>query len=113
MSPTLIYLAVPYSSPVPGVKEWRFQEVNKVAAKLMGDGHHIFSPISHTHPIALAGNLPTDWEFWQQYDRAVLKVCSKMLVLTLPGWEESRGVAGEIAIAKEMGIPIEYIEPSL
>jgi len=30
------------------------------------------------------------------------------VVLTLEGWRESKGVAAEIEIAKQLGIPVEY-----
>lgn len=108
---TLIYLATPYSDPDPAVREQRFVIVNRVAAVLMRNGLHIFSPISHTHPIALAGELPKGWEFWQGYDRAILDACVKVLVLMQSGWQESVGVTAEILLAEEMGLPIEYIEP--
>lgn len=75
----------------------------------MRQGRHIFSPISHTHPIALAGSLPLGWDFWQAYDRAILRVCKRVIVLMLKGWKESKGVAGEIAIAEELGLPIVYM----
>lgn len=45
-----VYLATPYSHPDPKVREARFQAVNAVAAQLMRDGHHVYSPISHAHP---------------------------------------------------------------
>ncbi len=111
MKKTLIYLATPYSDPDPKVRQRRFDVVNRVAADLMRDGDHIFSPISHTHPIALAGDLPKGWEFWQGYDRAILAACSKMIVLMQSGWRESVGVSAEIRLAEEMGLPIEYIDP--
>lgn len=106
----LIYLAVPYSHPDPKIAEQRFNIVNKVAANLIAGGLHIFSPISHSHPIAIIGNLPTDFNFWINYDRSFLECSNKLIVLMLDGWKESKGVTGEIAIAKELGIPIEYLE---
>lgn len=106
----LVYLAVPYSHPYPEVREERFRAVNRVAAKLMEQGLHIFSPISHSHPISIEGNLPTNWEYWEAYDRAFLNASNKLIVLMLDGWDKSVGVAGEIAIAKELGIEIEYID---
>lgn len=106
----LIYLATPYSHPNPEVMEQRFRAVNKVAAKLMEQGLHIFSPISHSHPISIEGNLPTNWEYWESYDRVFLNASQKLIVLKLDGWEESVGVAAEIRIAGELGIDIEYIE---
>lgn len=75
MTKSLVYLACPYSHWDFAVSESRFLEVNWAAAKLMAAGEHVFSPISHTHPIAMAGALPTDWGYWQAYDRAILAFC--------------------------------------
>jgi hypothetical protein len=110
MGKTLIYLAVPYSHADDSVCAHRFEAVNKVAAKLMKEGKHIFSPISHTRPIALAGELPHGWDYWQSYDRCILECCGKMIVLKLEGWETSKGVTGEIAIANELEIQVEYMD---
>lgn len=107
----LVYLATPYTHEDAAVKQRRFEVVNRVAAELMRSGVHVFSPISHTHPIALAGDLPGDWQFWEQYDRAVLKACVRVLVLRQEGWAESTGVRAEIKIAEEMGLPVEFIDP--
>jgi len=109
MGRTLVYLATPYSDPDPAVREWRFEQVNAVAAVLMGAGLHVFSPISHTHPIAKAGALPLGWDFWEGYDRAILQTCAAMVVLKLPGWERSTGITGEVKIAGELGIPVFYV----
>ena len=106
----LVYLATPYSHPEPAVRQSRFEAANRAAAKLMNSGVKIFSPISHTHPIAEAGQLPLGWAYWQEYDRAILKCCHKIIVLKLAGWEQSKGVKGELDIAKELGLEIEYIE---
>lgn len=108
---TLVYLASPYSHDDPVVREQRFHAVNKVAASLMRQGMHVYSSISHSHPIAVAGGLPLDWDYWQGYDRAILSACGKMIVLMLDGWKESKGIAAEITIAKELGLPIEFMEP--
>ncbi len=106
----LAYLAVPYSHKDRAVIVERFNAVNKVAAKLMASGQYVFSPISHTHPIADAGDLPRGWEFWDGYDRVMISACDKLIVLQLDGWKESIGVQAEIKIATELGIPIEYID---
>jgi len=109
---TLIYLATPYSHTDAEVRERRFKAVNQKAAELMRQGLHIYSPISHTHPIALAGELPLGWDYWQDYDRAMLNACCKLMVLKLDGWSESKGVLAEIKIADELGLPVEFLEPS-
>jgi len=112
MNKPLVYLACPYSHPDPSVREARFHASNRAAAQLMGHGVIVFAPISHTHPIAMDGDLPKGWDFWERYDRAVLSCCWKVIVLCLPGWRESVGVQAEIKIAGELGIPIEYIDPT-
>lgn len=113
MRKELIYLACPYTHKDHAVMVSRFEAVNKVAAKLMAEGKYVFSPISHTHPIAEASNgqLPRGWDYWEGYDRVMLAACSRIIVLRLPGWEISTGVQAEIKIGQEMGIPVEYIDP--
>jgi len=108
----LTYLACPYSDDDREVRLARFDAVNRVASELMRQGLHIFSPISHTHPILESGGLPCGWDYWAAYDRAVLSVCNKLIVLKLDGWERSIGVTAEVQIAVEMGLPIEYLEPA-
>lgn len=107
----LVYLAVPYSDPDQTVRLARFEAANKAAAKLMAEGEFVFSPISHTHPIALSGGLPLGWDYWEQYDRAILSVCGRLIVLKMPGWDRSEGVKAECAIAEELGIEIEWMDP--
>lgn len=103
---TVIYLAAPYSDPLPEVRVLRFNLINQAASFLMRCGFHIYSPISHTHPIAIAGGLPTGWNFWEGYDTAVLSMCRAFVVLKLPGWDRSTGVAGETKIATQLHLPM-------
>ena len=58
----------------------------------------------------IGGTLPPEWDFWQGYDTAILTNCEKVIVLRLPGWQESTGVQAEIKLATEMGLPIDYID---
>jgi hypothetical protein len=104
----MIYLASPYSSPDQLVRLGRFNHVCRHAAKMMAGGGVVFSPIAHTHPIAEQGHLPTGWGYWEKVDRAFLAACTEMVVLRLPGWEQSKGVAAELKIAQEMGLPVRY-----
>jgi len=106
-----IYLACPYSDPDPLVRENRFEEVNMKAGELMLAGHLVFSPISHTHPIAVQCQLPKGWEFWAEYDRSFIEWADEVQVLMLAGWERSVGVCAEMKIANEIGKPVFMIEP--
>lgn len=104
----LIYLATPYTHSDKKVMEKRFKNVNRFASKLMKDGFFVFSPISHTHPIAVEGDLPRCFEYWRGYDYKMLSCCGKMVVFCQDGWKDSIGVNSEIQLASKMGIQIEY-----
>jgi hypothetical protein len=108
MTLPLAYLAAPYSHFDPRVRAARFEAINQCASVLMRNGLYLFSPISHTHPIALAGGLPTGFDFWENYDRVMLSACGLLVVLMLDGWEKSTGVTGEIKIATHNKQPIFY-----
>lgn len=112
MKKELIYLASPYTHESLDVMRQRFDAVVCVAAQLMRDGYFIFSPISHTHPIASEHSLPRGWEYWQEYDELIISRCDRLMVLMLDGWKESKGVNAEIEIAERLNLPIEYLPAS-
>lgn len=106
----MIYLACPYSHLDSNVREYRFMKANQMAALLMRDGHIVYSPISHTHPIAMEGDLPLDWSYWQSVDEFYIRLCERVIVLMLTGWESSKGVQAEIEIARALDKPVEFME---
>ena len=109
----MIYLASPYSDPDPQVRQYRYETVTKVASDLMRDGYHVYSPITHSHPIALDGGLPTGWDYWEPYDQKMLSICTSVHVLQLTGWDISVGIAAEIELAEQMQIPVTFIDPAV
>ena len=98
-----IYLACPYSHPDPEIREQRFRAVNKCAARLLREGHIVFSPISHSHPIAVQCDLPGDHAFWKKWNGAFIDWCDVLYVAALDGWLESEGVWWEMRRAKRQG----------
>lgn len=106
----MVYLASPYSHDDGAVRQKRFTEACRAASHLMQRGDFVFSPIAHTHPIALWG-LPKGWDYWHQYDRWFLLRCERVVVLKLDGWRESVGVQAEIRIAESFGHSVEYMDP--
>jgi len=107
----LIYLASPYTPMNGESPEERVEIVTKVAAKLMAKGYIVFSPIVHSHPIAdhLPESLRFDHQFWMNQDLPILERCDQLIVLRLPGWDKSKGIAHEMVFAEEKGIRIGYI----
>jgi hypothetical protein len=103
----MIYLASPYSADPIALHA----QVLSATAELVTDGHAIFSPIVHCHPLAQARKLPHDFAFWQRYNFEVLERARELWVLMLPGWRDSIGVRGEIAFARKRRIPIFQLEP--
>ena len=106
----MTYLASPYSDPDPGVRQHRFREACRHAARMMRDGEMVYSLIAHSHCIARFG-LPIDWAFWEAHSRAMLSRCDSLAVLHLDRWDLSVGVQREIEIATTMGIPVRHIVP--
>jgi len=97
----MIYLACP---SVPGC----FKIVNCVAAYYFYHKQLVFSPLSHSIPIAKASQLPFDWNFWKDFNLEMLSKCTRLDVIDIDGIENSVGVAAEITYAEEKGIPIQY-----
>lgn len=112
-----IYLASPYSSTNPNQRKERFDKVCSVAAQLMLEGHNVFCPIAHSHPIGevmdtmLDAGYSTNGDFWKKQDVPILRHASALFVVTLDGWEESKGVKWEMELAKALHIPIRFISP--
>ena len=110
MKKKLIYLACPYTHRDSRVSVDRFREVNKVAAGLIKEGFLVFSPISHSHPITVHG-IRGDFEYWKEFDKAIMDLCEELYVLKLEGWRESKGVAFEMSYMESKGKPVVYVEP--
>jgi len=105
-----IYLATAYSSPSGRIEEFRFRRINELAAHILAEGHIVFSPISHSHPIAMAGNLPKTFGFWEEQARAFIVWADELWVYRGDGWLESKGVEREMLMARNTGKPVEYID---
>jgi len=101
-----IYLATPYTHENPEVCHARYKAVNQVAADLIAQGHYVYSPITHCHPLIKLADLPGDWDYWHGYDKSFLEWCDELHVFMADGWRESKGVQAEIKIATELNKPV-------
>ena len=92
----MIYLASPYSHRDAAVRRRRFRAACRAAAAMLAKGLMVYSPIVHSTPIAACGLDDMDHDFWMHVDRPYLEWCHMVMVLTLDGWRDSRGVNAEI-----------------
>ena len=108
-----IYLAIPYSWD----PEAAFEIANSVTATLMEEGNVVFSPISHSHPIAdyMGNDVRFDHDFWMAQDLPLVEWADEVHVVSIGDdgmelIENSRGVQQEIAHAKMLGKTVKIFE---
>jgi len=107
-----IYLACPYSHSDEKIMQERFEAVNKKAGELMIEGHIVFSPISHSHPIQQTmGEDTGNLDFWMKQDMPFVESCDELWVMDIDGWDISEGVLREIAAAEKLGMDVWWTRP--
>lgn len=106
----LVYLATPYSKYPAGL-EAAFVDAAKLTARLLRVGVKVYSPIAHTHPIAVHGNLDAlDHSIWLPFDEAIMAKSDAMLVAKMDGWDKSIGIKHEIGVFGAAEKPIYYLD---
>lgn len=105
----MLYLASPYSHKDPLIMKTRFLLVEQCTAYILQRRDHVYSPIVHCHEIAAKFSLPTDFDFWQAYNRDMLRRCTEFAILDIDGWKESKGVRGEFDFAQLCEMPTKLI----
>jgi hypothetical protein len=114
MTKDIYYIATPYSDPSYALRKQRFESVTKFASILVAGGLRVYSPITMTHPMVdhTTGNHLIDHQGWIDFDSAFMSVCSRLIVLCLPGWSASRGVQQEINLMQGLeGKPVIHVVP--
>lgn len=114
--PGFIYVASPYSkwAKIPG---YGLSRAAGAAAKLTGElmkgGMRCFSPIAHGHYVTLNSYLdPLDHAMWMNQCDGMMGSAAGIIVLQLPGWNESKGVQMEIDHFAKASKPILFVRPT-
>lgn len=108
----LIYVASPYSRFERGLEE-AFREVCCVTAVLIDQGIGAYSPIAHTHPIAVHGGLdPLDHSKWMKFDAIMMQKSDALVVAMMDGWETSKGIQQEIQTFLDADKPVYFLDVS-
>ena len=103
-----VYLASPYTHPSETEMEWRYYKAIDLTADLIERGWNVFSPIVHSHYISKQTGI-LDSRFWVDLDLSFLdRWADCLLVLCIPGYWQSDGVAREVDHARTIGLSIVY-----
>lgn len=110
---TFYYLATPYTRYPRGIGA-ACADACEQAAVLIRAGVPVFSPIAHTHPIAMHSTLdPIDLELWLAVDRPMMEAAKGIIMCCLPSWQDSRGMEHEREFFASRGRPVIYMEPGV
>lgn len=105
----LCYLATPYSR-FPGGIHVAFVEASIFAARLLALGVKVYSPIAHTHPLAIYGNIdPLDHSIWLPFDSAMMDASEALLVAEMSSWQTSKGIKHEIDYFTGAGKDVHFL----
>lgn len=113
MRPDLLYyLATPYTKYRAGI--WpAYKEAARIAGRLTAIGLNVYSPIAHSHPLAVYGGIdPLDHDLWMRVDAPFVAICGALIVAKMDGWRDSKGVTIEIESFATAGKPIFSVEPN-
>lgn len=107
----LCYIATAYSRYEGGI-ERAYQVACQVTAELLKMGVAAFSPIAHSHGIAIHGGInPLDVGFWLNVDKAMMDAADTLIVVMMAGWRDSHGIGVEIDAFTKAGKPVIYLDP--
>ncbi len=110
----LIYLASPYTHKDHNIKIKRYRQVCHAALILHSWDIPIYSPIAHWHPIAeLANKTPGITLMYNrllEHDGIMISRCDDFWVLDLEGFDNSTGIAWELAHAAECSLIPEWLD---
>jgi nucleoside 2-deoxyribosyltransferase len=93
------------------VREFRAQQAEHYLGQLLSNRLFVFSPIASSHRPAVQFDLPPDYHWWLEMDRAFIDAAAGVIVLMIPGWRESKGVGYEIEYAAALKKPVWYLDP--
>lgn len=106
---TFAYLATVYSKWPDGIED-AFKTAARCAARLLERGHAVYSPIAHTHPLAIYGAIdPMRHDIWLPADEPFMEAARECWVVLMPGWRESKGITHEIEWFLAHNKPVKYL----
>jgi hypothetical protein len=114
------YLATPYRSYLSplfptgsiGAREGAAERAAWLAAQLLDREVDVFSPIVHSHPIALyVTSFDGSSDGWLDLQTPYMQAAKGLLIGMFPGWDASRGIAFERRYFEFAEKPIHFVDP--
>lgn len=107
------YIASPYSKYPDGIYA-AYRMACFQSSLLVRAGVPVFSPIAHSHMIAVAGGIdPFDHAIWLPADKPLMDASRGLIMLMADSWRESYGMQKELEAFKAAGKPIVYMQPNV
>jgi Domain of unknown function (DUF1937) len=105
------FLATPYSKYPYGIEAaFRLAAFNR--GVLLKAGIACFSPIVHSHPVAVECGLdPFDHSIWLPSEEPILRMAKGLIMLRAESWEISHGMGIERDLFIAAGKPVIYMDP--
>lgn len=104
-----LYIASPYTHDDPMIRQRRYEKALDFTAWLAVTYRMwCYSPIVHSHPMDMQLKPGYDHNFWMEWGKALLIPAKGLIVLQIPGWQDSAGVNLEIEWAREIGHPMYF-----
>ena len=100
-----LYIATPYGSEDPNVVKIRTEYATRLNRYLHQCGIMAYVPVAYT-TIDLDQNIPED--HWYDFGLAMLEHADALIVVQLPGWEQSKGIELEKWFADKNGIVVRH-----
>lgn len=112
-----VYLMAPYSHAEKTERDYRANTADLCSAILLeATGCSLFSPISHSHTMAEVAELIrpgcVPWKKWMDIDLKLMEGCNSGMIILIPGWTKSSGVATEIRELASQGKEIWGMDPN-
>jgi hypothetical protein len=110
---TFWYLATPYNLYPDGLDE-AFRIACEARGLLLSYGIPVFSPIVHSHMVAVfCGLPPRDHEIWLPSERPILDCASGIIMLKAKSWETSYGMQKEREAFEASRKPVVWMTPDV
>lgn len=103
----MMYLATPYTAHTICM-EVAYKDALWASVRLIDLGLDVFSPVVHFHPMSLRMR-ERPHSFWMARCMPFLMAADELLVVQMPGWDRSKGIAEEVRTFEEIGRPPLYL----